>query len=80
MSEEWDISKEDVIAVSFYATDDCTGGAFREQLIIKIPKSGWTSKRVLNRCDRKARELKARSYKMWVCIPRSWKVWYEEDD
>ena len=80
MEKAWNIETHDVISVSFYPDESCKGGALRENYIFMCKRGDHTNRRYLNAAQNRARKLHARSFKMWKCIPRSWGVYYPEDD
>lgn len=76
----WNISTHDFVGVSFYAKEGAEGGALREQFFFMCKKGGHMDGRYLTAADNRAKKLGAKSYRLWIAVPRAFGVSYPEDE
>ena len=72
--------EKETIIVAFYADSHGEGGALREQIIRTMKKGSHLNGNFLNQVEKKGKELKAKSYRMAILIPRVFGIGYPEFD
>jgi hypothetical protein len=76
----WNISTHDFVAVSFYPNEGGEGGALREQFFFLCKKGHHIDGRYLTAADKRAKKLGAKSFRLWLAVPRAFGVREEDSE